>query len=488
MQRKKTFVVAALAWTALAGTAYYVYRKRKRKVDICATPETDIETIAVLADKVCKGQPVLRLRRRNQESDITIFVKTFGCQHNTADSEMMCGLLAEAGYSITTDLIKNPQVAVINSCTVKSPSQEAMMTLIKKCIESGIKVVLTGCVPQAAKEDEKIQNYSQVGPFQLGRIVEVVEETLNGNIVQLLDEGPLPSLETIPRIRRNELIEVLPISSGCLGYCTYCKTRQARGSLKSYRIESILERIGLAIKDGVQQIWLTSEDTGAYGLDIGSNIAILLREVQTKVSDDVMVRLGMTNPPYIKAHVETVCDILNSGKFFKFIHIPVQSGSDPVLTKMRREYTVGEFESLCDYLLENVPDITIATDIICGFPGETDEDHQETLKLIKKYKFPVVNISQFYPRPGTPAFRMKKVPSHIVKARSSEVAELFRSYSTFDKYVGLDVDVWFDAEEEHEGRPKQAVGHTLSYIKVIILEPYPAHIKGAKKKCSYKSC
>ena len=128
-----------------------------------------------------------------------------------------------------------------------------------------------------------------------------------------------------------------------------------------------------------------------------------------------MLRVGMTNPPFILEHLEAMADILNHPRVYAFLHVPVQSGSNNVLDKMNREYMIEEFSEVCDFLIEQVPDITLATDIICGFPTELEDDHEQTLKLVNKYKFPVLNISQFYPRPGTVAAKWKKVPTSDVK-------------------------------------------------------------------------
>jgi threonylcarbamoyladenosine tRNA methylthiotransferase CDKAL1 len=139
--------------------------------------------------------------------------------------------------------------------------------------------------------------------------------------------------------------------------------------LGSYQPAALLKRISTAINEGVKEIWLTSEDTGAYGRDIGTNIAHLLNLLVDNMPEDVMLRVGMTNPPYILEHLEAVGKILRHPRVFAFLHIPVQSGNDEVLDKMNREYTAAEFCKVADYLLQHVPEMTIATDIICGFPG-----------------------------------------------------------------------------------------------------------------------
>lgn len=190
--------------------------------------------------------------------------------------------------------------------------------------------------------------------------------------MRLLEKKTLPSLD-LPKIRKNNLIEIIPINAGCLGSCTYCKTKHARGKLGSYTGDAILNRQRSAISEGVTEIWLTSEDTGAYGRDINTNISELLKKLTDDLPGTAMLRIGMTNPPYILEHLHNIALILNHPRVFQFMHICVQSGNDEILDKMNREYYVKDFEQVCDYLMKNVPGITIATDIICGFPGETEE-------------------------------------------------------------------------------------------------------------------
>lgn len=220
----------------------------------------------------------------------------------------------------------------------------------------------------------------------------MVEEALKGHKVKLLAKKDLPMLD-LPKIRKNELVEIIPLSTGCLGSCTYCKTRHARGKLGSYDPNAIVERAKAAVEEGVMEVWLTSEDTGAYGRDIDTDLPTLLKEIVKNLPNHAMLRLGMTNPPFILEHLQAMADILNHPRVYQFLHVPVQSGSNPVLDKMNREYTVEEFNEVCDFLKEHVPNMTLATDIICGFPTEDDAMHQETCKLVEYHKFPVLNIS-----------------------------------------------------------------------------------------------
>ena len=277
----------------------------------------------------------------------SVWVKTFGCSHNVSDGEYMSGLLHQYGYHLVDDA-NSASCWVVNTCTVKSPSQSAMSNLIESGKSMGKKLVISGCVPQGDKNLKDLDGLSLLGISQIDRVVEVVEETIKGNTVQLLAKKDLPRLD-LPKIRKNKHVEIIPLSTGCLGSCTYCKTKHARGHLGSYDTDLLIERVKRAAMDpDIREIWLSSEDTGAYGRDLGTNIAHLLqRMVEVLPSDGrTMLRLGMTNPPYMLEHLVAVAEAMNHPCVFSYLHVPVQSGSDKVLEQMNREYTRGEFEKV----------------------------------------------------------------------------------------------------------------------------------------------
>ncbi|EEY53383.1 CDK5 regulatory subunit-associated protein 1 [Phytophthora infestans T30-4] len=393
-----------------------------------------------------------------------IWIKTYGCSHNVSDSEYMQGVLASYGYRFTQDP-DAAQLWLLNSCTVKDPSQAAFMHLAVKGRKQNKAVVVAGCVPQADRHLKGLEEVSIVGIQQVDRVVEVVEETLKGHTVRLLAKNRLPELD-LPKIRKNPMVEIIPLSTGCLGACTYCKTRHARGKLGSYTPEAIVSRAQTVINEGVTEIWLSSEDTGAYGIDIGTDLPTLMRKLLEVVPDGIMLRVGMTNPPYILDHLDAIAEVLNHERVYSFLHVPVQSGSDDVLLAMNREYTAGEFRRVADELLAKVPDLTLATDIICGFPTETEEHFDETMELVDKYRFHIMNISQFYPRPGTPAAKMKRVSTQIVKNRSRKLTKLFETFEPYTRLVDTTLKVWVNTEVSDD--KKYTVAHTKNYTKVLL--------------------
>ena len=398
-----------------------------------------------------------------------IWVKTYGCSHNTSDAEFMAGQLHEYGYTLLSDAeADDADLWLINSCTVKGPSQSAVGNLVKKSRDLSIPVVVSGCVPQGQKDAKELEGVSTLGVTQIDRVVEAVEETLKGNTVKMLTKKELPRLD-LPKIRKNPYVEILPLSTGCLGACTYCKTKHARGQLGSYDPDALVRRVRTAVQDPlVREIWLSSEDTGAYGRDIQTNLPALLNLLIKELPEDgrTMLRVGMTNPPFILEHLDAISEALRHPLCFSYLHVPVQSGSDAVLEKMNREYTRAEFERVCDTLLESVEDMELATDIIAGFPGETEEDHQETMKLIRKYRFPHCHISQFYPRPGTPAARMKKVPTMVVKQRSREITHEVDSWT--DVYDHLMGEILKCCVVDVAADKVSVVAHSKSYAQVLL--------------------
>jgi threonylcarbamoyladenosine tRNA methylthiotransferase CDKAL1 len=411
--------------------------------------------------------------------DATVFVHTFGCGHNVSDGEYMAGQLAEYGYRITDDFLL-ADCFLINSCTVKNPSEEHFVTMLKRAKQTGKPVVVAGCVPQGDQQNPEWSDVSVVGVRQIDRVNEVVTEALRGNVTRLLaDEvghdspsriktsnSHLPSLE-MPKIRRNKFIEIIPINVGCLNNCTYCKTKHARGDLKSWPVADIVARVRQVCADPcVKEIRLTSEDVGAYGIDIGTTIVVLLRAILKALEGtQVMLRIGMSNPPYLLRHVDELAELLRHPNCYEFVHIPVQSGDNGILEVMKREYTVEEFLTCVRRINAVVPGVSVGTDIICGFPGEGEVEWSNTLSLVRLIKFPVLNISRFYPRRGTPAASMKLIPSDVAKRRTAEITALYNSYQTYGDLLGTEHRVWL-VEVAHDKH--HLVGHTKSYVQVLV--------------------
>ncbi len=386
---------------------------------------------------------------------------TQGCAVNQADTETMMGILSAHGHTLTADQ-QDADIVIINSCTVKGPTESAFWRKLKSLDR---KVIIAGCIPQSEPEDRRLADYSLVGPFQIGRINEAVQETLSGGRVRFLDSSDA-SGRPEEKVRLNSVVEIVPIAQGCLGApCSYCKVKSARGRLSSRPVEEIVQQVRAGVAGGAREVWLTAQDSGCYGHDIGSDILKLLDAVLS-VEGEFMVRLGMGNPNHFGRYADGLAGFLNHPKMFSFVHMPVQSGNDRILRLMRRGYSCSEFEASVRGLRERVPDLTLSTDIICGFPTETDEEFEESLELIRRIRPGVLNISRFWPRPGTEAAGMEQLQGAVVKARSTALTRIFSEISEEDnrRWKGWEGDVIID----ELGKDGSMVGRNKHYKPVII--------------------
>ena len=276
-----------------------------------------------------------------------------------------------------------------------------------------------------------------------------------------------PELD-LPRIQANSLVSIVPVNFGCLGSCAFCCVVHARGHLRSCSIEKIVDRIRQDVDAGVHEFWITSQDTASYGRDISTNLAQMLKEA-TAVEGDFRLRVGMMTPNLIVPFLDNLIEAFKSEKVFKFVHLPVQSGDDKVLREMRRFYTVAEFEEIVDAFRKAFPDITLSTDVICGFPGESTEAFENTLSLIRKVRPDVVNVSKFFARPKTAALLMHNeiVLKPEINRRSAETAKLAKQIALErnQRWIGWTGDIFVDEKGKVSGT---WVGRNFAYKPVTV--------------------
>ncbi len=397
---------------------------------------------------------------------ITVFIKTYGCALNHSDSELMAGMLKKADFEIVSS-IEDADIILINTCTVKQSTETKFFNYLEKIKPLKKITIIAGCIPQT--DPEKLKGYTLVGTSQITNIVQAAEEAYHNNPLQLLAKENLPRLN-LPKLRKNPVIEIIPICEGCIGECTYCKVKSARGDLISYPEEDIIRQAQQAIKENVKEIWLTAQDTGGYGKDTNTNLPNLLKKL-TKLPGDFKIRLGMLNPNHLTEFLDELIALYSSEKLFRFIHIPVQSGNNKILSAMKRNYTVEQFKDTTLKLKTALPDITIATDIIAGFPGETEEQFSQSLDLLKEIKPDVLNISRFWPRPKTPAAKLKNIlKGEETKKRSTLMASIFNNIARMqnERWLGWEGEVVID----EIGKDNTFVGRNHSYKPVILRGDY----------------
>jgi len=394
-----------------------------------------------------------------------VYIESYGCSANQNNSEIISGLLQRSGFIIVNDP-KNADILILNTCVVKGATERKMRSRIEELLKIKKKLIVTGCMPDV--EAKIIKSISPeivlVGNHAIKEIVNAVRRMIEGNPIDYITKNNEIKL-CLPKAPINRVIGITQISEGCLGNCAYCYTRYAKGSLFSYPKDLILKSVEADLKAGMKEIWITSQDNAAYGLDNNKRELPALLKSILNLRHRFMLRLGMMNPDNVMKILPDLIDVYEDKKMFKFIHIPVQSGSDNVLESMRRRYKAKDFVRIVKAFREKFSDITIATDVICGFPSESEEDFQKTIDLIDEIKPDVMNISKFTSMPNTLASRMKQLNSEVVKKRSIILTILHRKF-LIEKNKGLVGKVLRCIIDEKEG--DRIIARTPSYRKVIV--------------------
>ena len=382
-----------------------------------------------------------------------IFVEAYGCSASFADSEMISGLIVNGGHTLAANSSES-DLNLIVTCSVKDSTANKMMHRIKSLKIKPL--IVAGCLPKAEKDSvEKFtENASLLGPNSLGKTLDVINSTLMGKKQIALEDSDLSKVG-LPKVRLNSAVGIVEIASGCMSECTFCQTKLAKGDLSSYRLGDIVRQVQTEIKEGCKEVWLTSTDNGCYGLDIGTDLPTLVNSV-SEIQEDFMIRIGMMNPMYMPRIKQNLIESYDNEKVFKFLHIPVQSGSDKVLNDMKRGHTSQTFREIVNKTKEKFEKFTISTDIIVGFPSETEEDFQKTITLLDETKPDVVNLSKYSARPGTDAAELKQIDAIEIKRRSKVIFEQINKISleSNKKWIGWKGKVLFDenTEEGIKGR------------------------------------
>ena len=360
-----------------------------------------------------------------------IFIETYGCASNKADSHMMAGLLNASGYAIVSNEAE-ADCLIINSCAVKSATENRIADRLRTLATSNKKIIITGCLTKVNPKRIKSalpQFAGMLDPLSIHKIGDLLEQIDSGkwNIILSTDlkiEKPL-----LPKLSNNKVIDIVKISDGCLSRCTFCATKLARGDLISYRPDYIRDAVKTTLSNGFKEIYLTSEDSSAYGKDIGTNIAELTQSI-AQLEGNFLIRVGMMNPLHFnRTMASSLVNVYKKEKIFKFLHLCVQSGSNKVLSAMRRGYTREDFISYVKLFKDEIPKFTLQTDIIVGHPSEDDNAFKETVALIADVRPDAINLSKFYPRNGTTDALLEQLDPKLVNSRSKEIFEMSKRIS-----------------------------------------------------------
>lgn len=386
----------------------------------------------------------------------SVYLETYGCAFNRSDSEILLGFLKQHNFSFSPP--NKAHCIIINTCAVKEPTEKRMLWRINElnriAEKSGARLIVYGCLPKInSKAIGKIsQDIMQMGP----------------NLQEIASYFHLPPEQNeleIPEERHNKQISIIPICKGCLQNCAYCCTKFARGALKSNSIEAINARFQKAIKR-TKEIWLTAQDTAAYGADIKTNLAELLG-LLLQNKGTYRIRIGMMNPQHLIKIYDNFIAQFADPRIYKFLHIPLQSGSDRILKLMGRGYGADDFAELAKQLKRKFPELALSTDIIVGFPSETEKDFRKTVGIIEKIKPDITNISKFGARPGTKAKAMKlQVPGAAIKKRSALLSRICREIAleTNREMIGRRAEVLVSGKGSKSG----FIGRTENYKPVLL--------------------
>lgn len=407
------------------------------------------------------------------------WIEGYGCSASFSDMEMIAGKLQNDGFT----LADSPETADFNlivTCSVKMPTEHKMSERIKHLSNLNKPLIIAGCLPAA--DESMVSTLSPkaclMGPNSIESVTEIAKSALNGIRLKRLSAEAYNKIN-LPKLKINPIISIIQISTGCLSDCTFCQTKLAKGTLKSFRIGDIVNQVKYDIDNGSKEIWLTSTDNGCYGFDLGTNILNLLKSCEM-IDKYFKIRLGMMNPMYLGNMYKGIEEIYGSSqKLYKFIHIPIQSGSKKILKKMKRGRSIEPLLNMVERLKSAVPNITIATDIITGFPTETEEDFEETLAAILHMKPDIVNSSKFSPRPRTLAANMPKVSDEIISTRSEKIHQIIKQIAKENnsKWVGWKGEVLINDLENGIMKGRNDYYKSISFKddpNFIFMKPLPS--------------
>ena len=400
---------------------------------------------------------------------------TLGCKVNHYETEAIWQLFKEAGYE-RTDFNRASDVYVINTCTVTNTGDKKSRQVIRRAIRRNPDAVIcvTGC-------------YAQTSPAEIMAIpgVDIVVGTQDRvRLIELIEQfresrEPINAVGNIMKARVYEELDVpafsdrtrasLKIQEGCNNFCTFCIIPWARGLMRSRDPEEVIHQAQQLVDAGYKEIVLTGIHTGGYGSDFKEyKLADLLRDLEAKVDGLKRIRISSIEASQI---TDDVIQVLNDSKIVvRHLHVPIQSGSNTVLKRMRRKYTMEFFAERLDRLREALPDLAITSDVIVGFPGETEEEFMETYNFIKEYRFAELHVFPYSMRTGTPAARMTdQIPEEVKNERVHRLLELndqlAKEYAS--QFEGDVLEVI--PEELYKEDPASGLyeGYTDNYLKVV---------------------
>ena len=405
-----------------------------------------------------------------------VAVYTLGCKVNIYESEYVISLLKKNNYEIV-DFSQVADIYIINTCTVTNESDKKDRKIInqaRKLNEDAI-IVVMGCYSQTTTNE--IEADIVLGNKDKSKIVELIEEyKKNKNkIKRIYDLKKIEFEEMFIDKFENHTRAFVKIQEGCNAFCSYCIIPYARGGLRSKDEKEAINEITTLVNNGYKEIVLTGIHTGRYGIEKNTSLEELLNKL-VKIPNIFRIRLSSIE---INEITDGILDLIKNNKIMaKHLHIPLQSGSDKILKLMNRKYNLEYFINKIELIRKEIPDISITTDLIVGFPGETEEDFKNTLDTLEKIKFTKIHTFPYSKREGTPAASMpNQVPGNIKKERVHKVLEISDKYEL--EFYKSKVNKTYEVITELR-KNNVCIGHTSNYIPVIIDEKLNNEIVNVK--------
>lgn len=395
------------------------------------------------------------IKKFNAEQPKKAYVRSFGCQLNISDGEKIKGLLKGMGFDFTEDETE-ADLIILNTCAVRENAEDRVFGIIGsmkklKEIKPSLIIGISGCMTAQEHIAEKIKkSYPQVdivvGTSALSSLPRLLYECINGSRFGMDISEYDDFSQAAEQVRDSKFKASVPIMFGCNNFCTYCIVPYVRGRERSRRQEDIIAEVKGLVENGYKEIMLLGQNVNSYGNDFGEKNAFpkLLRELD-KIEGDFVIRFMSSHPKdATKALVDAIFDC---SKVAKHLHLPLQSGSSDVLDRMNRRYTAEKYLETVELIRSRDPDFSLTTDLIIGFPNETDEDFQATLDIIKRVKFDNIYSFIYSKRSGTKAAEMEDaIPDEVKSHRMRQLLEVQREISTenYKRFIGKKMRVLAD--------------------------------------------
>uniref|UniRef100_UPI0037DCA03A tRNA (N6-isopentenyl adenosine(37)-C2)-methylthiotransferase MiaB n=1 Tax=Methanobrevibacter smithii TaxID=2173 RepID=UPI0037DCA03A len=440
----------------------------------------NIPNLAVAADrkKVLVKEEKLDMNIRPIYKGKKYFLRTYGCQMNVHDSEEIKYYLESLGYEPVEEL-ELADIVVLNTCAIRENAKDKVFGYLGRCKhlkkeKPDLIIAVAGCLMQKPNEIEEIHNRHKyidiiIGTHNLNELPNLIEEANKKKIqnIEVYSNSDVV-FENVKYNRDSKISAWINIIYGCDKFCTYCIVPFTRGRERSRKMEEVLEEVRDLKNQGYMEVTLLGQNVNAYGkdLNLGYDFATLLEEV---------AKIGIPRIRFVTSHPWNFTDkmidvIAKYDNIMPYIHLPIQSGSDDILRKMNRKYTIDEYKKLFDQIKSKVKNVAITTDIIVGFPNETDDDFKKTLDIVNYCKFDGAYTFIFSPREGTAAARMEdKISMEVKEKRLQELNNLVNKYSleSNQKLIGKVVDVLVNGISEKDSSKVYGYTETMKLVNIV---------------------